>query len=155
MWMIALGAAFSIFFVGINIRDYLKVTNKIHEQIGDQQFKIFDYSKSAVSFNILMAGLSVLLAATSSGNDFNVALSIALVGSFVGNAIIAKANRKLLYNEKGFFIKDQYFRYKSIQNIKVSGKWFKEQRIHTFSNQSVAIHPKALAIVESLWKASK
>ena len=155
MWMIAIAVAFAIFFVGINIKDYMKVTNTIHEKMGDQAFKIFDYSRMAVTFNMSMVALSVLLVVASQENQLNQALAIALIGSFVGNAVIAKANRKLLYNQKGFFIKDQYIRFKSIKSIKITGKWFKDYKITTFSNETLSIHPKALAIIEPLYKASK
>jgi uncharacterized membrane protein YobD (UPF0266 family) len=81
-----------------------------------------------------------------------IAISIAMSGSAIGAMIGALLNRRLLYNDKGFLLKNHFVAYKSIKHMTRRKSVLGVAEVETLKGETMTLTNKCAGFLQEMAK---
>jgi len=150
MYIIAFAVAVGCLFIFFNSVTYFRQVKAVAEiKENHRNLEVFDYSFKFLLLNVTAALLSLVLGIAFATDINNVAISIALSGSFIGQAIAAKTNRRIFYNENGFVMNLKFVRFQSIRRFVQSKRFLATAQIETYNGETTRMPLHAAQFIKN------
>lgn len=150
--------AFFIIFIFVPSREYIRLQKALKEE--KEQGRTYQVYSNARWLLIIQSGMlvfSIFLGVVYGPTDPDpkqtmIAISIALSGSAIGSIIGALLNRRVLYNDKGFLLKNHFVAYKSIKHFTRRKSLLNVVEVESLKGESMTLTTKCAAFIQEMAK---
>lgn len=157
MYILASIAFFAI-FVFVPSREYFRLQKALKDE--KEQGRTYQVFSNARWLLIIQSGMlvfSIFLGIVYGPIDPDpkqiwYAISIAMSGSAIGSIIGALLNRRVLYNDKGFLLKNHFVAYKSIKHFTRRKSLLSVVEVESLKGESMTMTTKCAAFIQEMAK---
>lgn len=150
--------AFCIIFIFVPSREYYRLQQalKVEKEQG-RTYQVFSNAKWLLIIQGFMLLFSISIGVFSGPTDpspqkIMYAISIAMSGSAIGAMIGALLNRRLLYNDKGFLLKNHFVAYKSIKHMTRRKSVLGVAEVETLKGETMTLTNKCAGFLQEMAK---
>lgn len=150
--------AFCIIFIFVPAREYYKLQQALKsEKEQGRTYQVYSNAKWLLIIQAFMLVFSISIGVISGPTDTSpekimIAISIAMSGSAIGAMIGALLNRRLLYNDKGFLLKNHFVAYKSIKHMTRRKSVLGVAEVETLKGETMTLTNKCAGFLQEMAK---
>jgi len=150
--------AFCIIFIFVPSREYYRLMKALKEEKAQgRTYQVYSSARWLLIVQTVMLIFSISIGVISGPTDpspqkIMYAISIAMAGSAIGSMIGALLNRRLLYNDKGFLLKNHFVAYKSIKHMMKRRSLLAVVEVETLRGETMTMTTSCAAFLQELAK---